>query len=264
MSSRLENVLALMDLSVPGIHAAWRAARIARANGASLHLLEQLSGLDNNPSSRYGPSSPVARSRSDLAHLAAEIGSALDIKVTHSVCTRDGPQSVTQLARAADLVVIARQAQRGIGDWLRGDLAERLLREAGVTVLIVQRPSGVNYRRALAAVDRAQGPERLLAAALCVGASEVEVASMANDRTPAQALVVRERELAAALIVIGKSSRPWWVDWAKGSLATGVLTRVRCDVLWVPVPVPATPGATSASPMTTRPEGRVLMRSPGK
>jgi|GEM_PF-765971 len=192
----LENILTVTDLSGPGIHAAWRAGRIARAAGAALHLLKVIDGLDRHPSSRFGPSSPLARSRADLSHLAREISDALGVRVTHAVCADGSLASALQAARTADLIVTpAARRPRRWSDLLHGGIAERLLREAGVPVLIARRPSGLRYRRVLAAIDLSPSAEPLLALAARVcpmGTVEAfHAVSLASERAAHAAQVSR-------------------------------------------------------------------------
>jgi len=159
----LHHILAVMDLSVPGEHAAWRAARIAQANGAAVHLLQRLDGLDRRPVSRFGPSSPLARSRADLSHLAREIEHALAIKVTHAVCADDGPARTREAAAKADLVVMPRARPMRWSELLQGGRAAQVLRECAVAVLITRLRPSQNYRKVLAGVDLSEDAQRVLA-----------------------------------------------------------------------------------------------------
>ena len=74
----LRQILAVVDFSVPGIHAAWRAARLAWSHGAELRLITLVEPLDSHPASRFGPGAPPVRAHADLSFLAEEIGAALD------------------------------------------------------------------------------------------------------------------------------------------------------------------------------------------
>jgi len=154
----LRQILAVVDFSVPGIHAAWRAARLAWSHGAELRLITLVEPLDSHPASRFGPGAPPVRAHADLSFLVEEIGAALGVRTAVSVgAGTDAQEALHRAARAADLVVVpAEAAVPGLRGRLQGAWAERLLRAAGVPVLICRRPSGVPYRHALVAFDPAE------------------------------------------------------------------------------------------------------------
>lgn len=185
----LRHVLAVVDQSPTGIHAAWRAARVAWSQGATLHLLTLLDLPSRHPSARHGATAPPVRARADLEHLAGHIAAAVGLRPQVSVGLGEGaPALLLRLARDAGLVVVpgtvAPSGYRG--------LAARIVREAGVPVFLVRRPSGAVHRGALVVAqprDAALAP--LLRAALWFCRADAVLACQVLD--PAV-----ERDLQAA------------------------------------------------------------------
>lgn len=142
----LRHVLAIVDHHPSGVHAAWRAARVAWAQGATLHLLTLLDVRVRHPSDRHGITAPPVQARVELERVAAQIAEAMGLHPAITVALADEADEVLRrLAREASLVVLpgtAAVAQR------RG-LAARVLREAGVPVLLTRRPPGAAHRLAL-------------------------------------------------------------------------------------------------------------------
>lgn len=151
----LRHVLAVVDFSVPGLHAAWRAARLAWAHDADLRLVALVAASDRRPASRFGPSAPPVRAHSDLSFLAEEIVHTLGVRTAVSVgAGGDAWEALCIQARMADLAVLPDATARlRMNGWWHSGLAEQLLRTTGVPVLVARRPSGVVHRRALVAAD---------------------------------------------------------------------------------------------------------------
>ena len=151
----LHHVLAVVDFSVPGLHAAWRAARLAWAHDADLRLVALVAASDRRPASRFGPSAPPVRAHSDLSFLAEEIVHTLGVRTAVSVgAGGDAWEALCIQARMADLAVLPDATARlRMNGWWHSGLAEQLLRTTGVPVLVARRPSGVVHRRALVAAD---------------------------------------------------------------------------------------------------------------
>lgn len=150
---RLRQILAVIDFSSAGIHAAWRAARLAWAHEAGLHLLTRVPLPDRHPTSRHGASAPPVRARVDLDHLADEIADSIGIRPRVTVCMHgDAGAAWRRHAQGTDLVVVPGGTALP-RDWRHGSAAERILRETGVPVLLARRPSGVVHRRVMAAIE---------------------------------------------------------------------------------------------------------------
>lgn len=150
---QLRHIVAVVDASAASEQAAWRAARLAWAHGATLTLVAPMALPDRHPASRHGPSAPPVRMRAALDDLAGSIAAAIGVQATVAVDVQgEGGALLRRHVQRANLVVVAASAPAGVAGWWRGSLAERLLREAGVPVLVVRRPAGTAHRRALVAM----------------------------------------------------------------------------------------------------------------
>nr|WP_145545529.1 universal stress protein [Variovorax boronicumulans] len=166
---QLRQILAVVDASAAGVQAGWRAARLAWAHGATLSLVAPVALPDRHPASRHGPSAPPVRMRAALADLAGSMAAAIGIRPAVAVDLEgEGGALLRQQVRTASLVVVPASAgPAGAARWWQDNLAERLLREAGVPVLLVRRPAGTAHRCALVAT----GPDAGAAAPLLHAAS---------------------------------------------------------------------------------------------
>ena len=138
---QLRHVLAVVDFSTDaGINSAWRAAHLAWAHGAELCLMACVPVPNRAPGSRFGPTAPPARARADLLHLAADIRHALNLIPAVIVGVgAEGQEMLGACARRADLVVVPDDRK----------LAERLVGEHGVAVLLARLPHDSSHRSAL-------------------------------------------------------------------------------------------------------------------
>ena len=169
---QLRQILAVVDASAAGVQAGWRAARLAWAHGATLSLVAPVALPDRHPASRHGPSAPPVRMRAALSDLAGSMAAAIGVRPKVAVDLEgEGGALLHKQARAASLVVVPASAgPAGATAWWQGNLAERLLREAGVPVLLVRRPAGTAHRSALVATGldaEAAGPLLHAAGWLC-------------------------------------------------------------------------------------------------
>ncbi|CAN7669026.1 universal stress protein [Pseudorhodoferax sp. LjRoot39] len=169
---QLRQILAVVDASAAGVQAGWRAARLAWAHGATLSLVAPVVLPDRHPASRHGPSAPPVRMREALSDLAGSMAAAIGVRPKVAVDLEgEGGALLHKQARAASLVVLPASAgPAGAPAWWQGNLAERLLREAGVPVLLVRRPAGTAHRSALVATGldaEAAGPLLHAAGWLC-------------------------------------------------------------------------------------------------
>lgn len=288
----LHRVLAFVDVSPSSRpHAAWRAARLAWAQGAELHLLSRVCLPDGHPSSRHGSSAPPVRARALLADLARQMQQTLGIVPAITVLTdRDPPAWLDRVLQASALVVLD-DAGTPAGCWRgrRLAMAGKVLREVGVPVFIARRAPGAAHRLALAVVgpDTASAdvvlqatrwfcaPEaivacqvldpgvrrHLLAADLPLPAVQawtdtararaekaLALHLVRHDLDAAQArvlagpplegLAAEQQRTGASLMVLGRPRRTRWQDLLRPGLAQRLAQRVRCDLLWLPTPVP--------------------------
>lgn len=148
----LRQIVAVVDVSAAGMQAGWRAARLAWAHGATLKLVAPMELPDRHPTSRHGPSAPPVRVRAELAEWSDAMAAAIGVQPAVAVDLDGEAGALLQReVRAADLVVVPAAASAGAAARWHGSLAERLLRETGVPVLIVRRPAGTVHRSALVA-----------------------------------------------------------------------------------------------------------------
>ena len=131
-------VLVIMDLAPASTNALWRAALIARDQGASLRLLHAA-----------GDRKGMARAQEALEEIGDKVHARLGIKLT--VEALDGellPTAITA-ARAAGLLVIGPRRSNPLREWISGTQAERLIRLCRVPTLVVKRPAAPGRNAAL-------------------------------------------------------------------------------------------------------------------
>ena len=159
---RLRQILAVVDFSPNGIHAGWRAARVAWAHTAELCL--------TTPAQIAGAcAAPPVGSRSDLSFFAEEIAATIGIQPKLAASNEeDAIAAILRHARSSDLIVVSGELarHRPLRSWYLGCLAEQILRDTSVPVLITHRPSGVVYRRGMVVIEpQTEGVGCLLKAA---------------------------------------------------------------------------------------------------
>jgi len=163
----IRSIVAATDFSVPAGRAVRRAALIAKACHAELHLLHVVHPLALYPGPDIRPAeatrndeaaAKVARTR--LEELAATLHAQFGIE-THAT-TRIGRAhgEIADYARAveAGLVVAGARGENSLLDLLLGSTAARVLRAAACPVLIVKlQTQPAPYRDALVALDFSPG-----------------------------------------------------------------------------------------------------------
>lgn len=246
MTSRMDThppwrqVLVLTDLSMPGIHAAWRAARIAREQGAALQL------------AAWAPAGTAAGSvdmavwqrgtRRALRQLAQDIGQALRLPVSLAPGRPGDKAAWLAAARASELVVMAPGAMQRPAwrPWVR-DTASEVLLVARAPVLLVRRPAGLQYRQTIAAISGTEAAVQLLTHARQVApraavevvqvqplggrtrVSDLGLESLAQARRMTQAEAQRMLESSAQQAGLRRSR----VQVAQGSPSRHLLDRLR-------------------------------------
>jgi nucleotide-binding universal stress UspA family protein len=175
----LRHVLACTDFSAPARQAAERAARIARAQGAELHLLHTVAsgaldeltrwlGADTAPAQAL-----LAQAGTDLQALADALRVVVPTGREAGGAARAGPTPGSTLpvhahldagsvpAQAqrladtlpADLVLLGARGAGTLRRLVLGTTADRLLRLLQQPVLVVRHPPQAAYRRVLVALD---------------------------------------------------------------------------------------------------------------
>lgn len=169
----LKNILAATDFSGPARQAAERAARLASAGGARLHLAHTLCGATLTQLHAWlGQHSAVedniiAHTQKALAVMAGELGDAHGLDVEPHL--RHGAVLDQLTAQAdeidADLVVLGARGADFMRRFVLGTTAERLLRKSRHPMLVVKQRAHEPYQRVLVAVDFSPWSAPLLALA---------------------------------------------------------------------------------------------------
>lgn len=156
-------LLVLTDLSVAGIHASWRAARLAREQGAALWL----AALPPGPMHAVEKAAWQRATRRALRQLAEDIGSALKLPVSRAAGRPGDEQALLAAVHASDLVVMAPTAAQEPGwRFWRRDWVTRVLQDTRTPVLLARRPAGTHYRRLLLATTSAPDSARPMLACI--------------------------------------------------------------------------------------------------
>jgi nucleotide-binding universal stress UspA family protein len=161
--------------------AVFQGLRMAKATGAQLRLVRVgwvpaiISGADqvalDNVAWEKGRDDMLAQ----LYHLAAECRASADVDVTATL--EDGPIADAlrghALRHGVDLIVMATHGRRGLARIWLGSVADRLIRETGIPVLVVRPPSlatelasGFCFKRIIVPLDGSPLAERSLEAAI--------------------------------------------------------------------------------------------------
>lgn len=203
------NVMVPVDGSSFSREAVIQGLRIASLYGATLRLVK----VAATPAFSKGPEAVAMDSRafddihaSELANLyalAAECRAHSTINVTASLERGPVVDALCGYARrnAVDLIVMRSQARRGLARIWFGSVADALIRESGVPVLVVRPPSigtslekGFSYRKILVPLDGSVLAEQALPRAITLarfdGSSIVLVFVVSPDHEAANGTLV--------------------------------------------------------------------------
>lgn len=150
--------LAATDFSENARHAAYRAAILARENGARLLLLhvvnfrlltaaKRMLGIAVDIDERL-----VARAEAEMAAVIEQIAEDTGVRAAGRVAVGDAIDEIASAGEEAVLVVLGATGSTGLGDLVLGSTAERVLRRVTRPVLVVKKPAQDTYRRALVPV----------------------------------------------------------------------------------------------------------------
>lgn len=143
MSAPYKRILVPLDSSPLSELAVPEAVAVSRAFGGELTLLHVLAPMaDVLHISGYDvPIDEQLEVRTDqaLRHLA-KVRDALAGGVTAHLDVQMGPAASTILARSSgfDLLVMATHGRSGVGRWVLGSVAEKVLRGAPIPILLVR------------------------------------------------------------------------------------------------------------------------------
>jgi nucleotide-binding universal stress UspA family protein len=161
-------VLVITDLGPASINAMWRAALIAREQGASLRLLHV-----------GGERRRMAQTHEALEDFRKQAHARLGIELNAEVVEGDLLAKAVSAARSAGLLVIGPRRSNPLREWISGTQAERLIRLCRIPTLVVKRPAiparnaaldsaaeAGRYGRVLVSVDLRPEAVDLIAAAM--------------------------------------------------------------------------------------------------
>lgn len=164
------SLLVATDLSAAGHHAVRRAALLAQAHRARLHLLHMLEtprcrALRQRLFPTKGADLAAAHALGALHRLAAEVAGTCGATPTVEVVAGDPVQALRRAAEHADLVVLGHRGHAGRGaPWFASALC-RMVRACPRPVLVVKTPVAQRYARVLVPIDFTSGADAALRAA---------------------------------------------------------------------------------------------------
>lgn len=123
-------VLVITDLAPASTNAVWRAALIAREQGATLRLLHV-----------GGERRRVTQVHEALEEISKQVHTRLGIALNSEVVEGDLLPKVISAARSAGLLVIGPRRSNPLREWISGTQAERLIRLCRIPTLVVKRPA---------------------------------------------------------------------------------------------------------------------------
>lgn len=192
-------IMVPVDGSAFSREALFQGLRLARKTGAQLRLVRVASSsiVAGGPDAAPAENTAWTIERDDLQaqlnRLAVECRSNSHVEVTATV--EEGP--ITDALRGhalrhrVDLIVMATHARRGMARAFLGGVADQLIRETGIPVLIVRPPSlatelvdGPCYKRIIVPLDGSTLAERSLGPAIALAKAEHAQVTLLRIVTP--------------------------------------------------------------------------------
>ena len=160
----IRKVLAATDFSEQSRLAIGRAALICQEHSARLELLHVIEEFP--PPELISPDQFMEETRRKLQD---EAGAALSLGVDCGCQVEMGKDFVSIIHNArkvtADLIVVGAHGQHSLRDNFFGTTAEKLVRKAGIPVLVVKQPAQSSYRRVLVPTDFSEASLQALSSA---------------------------------------------------------------------------------------------------
>lgn len=145
--SQVRTILSPLDFSEASAQAVQEARALAQATGARLVLMHAVHDpvFAYTDGSGYLTPATIERYESEIKRRLDRVAAQLDAPdLTVETLVQRGipPQAICDAAERthADLIVIGTHGRSGLGRWLLGSVAERVLRTAEVPVLTVRAP----------------------------------------------------------------------------------------------------------------------------
>ena len=221
-------IMVPVDGSAFSREAVFQGLRLARKSGAQLRLVRVASvavmpgGPDTIPLESAAWTIERDDLRTQLYRLAAECKSNSHVEVSATV--EEGPITDAlrghALRHGVDLIVMATHARRGMARAFLGSVADQLIRETGIPVLVVRPPSlatelvdGPCYKRIIVPLDGSALAEQSLEPAIAL-------AKMEHAQVTLLRIVTPDRNAPAGKSgPTGASRRPSGLDDAERYLA---------------------------------------------
>ncbi|HYN80007.1 MAG TPA: universal stress protein [Gemmatimonadaceae bacterium] len=192
-------IMVPVDGSAFSREAVFQGLRLARKSGARLRLVRVAPGpiMSGGPDTMALESAAWTIERDDLRtqlyRLAAECKSNSNVEISATV--EEGPVADAlrghALRHGVDLIVMATHARRGISRAFLGSVADQLIRESGIPVLVVRPPSlatelidGPCYKRIIVPLDGSSLAERSLQFAVALAKIEHAQLTLLRIVTP--------------------------------------------------------------------------------
>jgi len=169
----LHEVLVISDPSPASTNAIWRAALIAREQGASLRLLHVA-----------GRREPAEQVHAALTAIGQQVHARLGIELNPEVVEGDLLAKAVAAARAAGLLVIGPRRANPLREWIAGTQAERLIRLCRIPTLVVKRPATPGRNAALGTAEPGRYGRVLVSVDLRPEAADLIAAAMHFSRDP--------------------------------------------------------------------------------
>jgi nucleotide-binding universal stress UspA family protein len=204
-------IMVPVDGSAFSREAVFQGLRLARRTGAQLRLVRVASSatIAGGPDTLALENTAWTIERDDqrtqLYRLAEECRSNAHVDVTATV--EEGPVADAlrghALRHKVDLIVMATHGRRGMARAFLGNVADRLIRETGLPVLVVRPPSlatelvdGSCYKRIIVPLDGSALAERSLEPALTLAEAEHAEVTLLRIVTVAKSAPVTEPGIA--------------------------------------------------------------------
>lgn len=135
-------VVSVFEMNSVGLNAAWRAAHVAMAWGAALHIV-------------HAARQPrlLSREEKSLRELAENIEERTRLKPSVESLRGGILKYAVTKSREAAVMVLPSTRGNPLREWIMGTQAEQLIRLCRSPVLVVKRPALRPYRRVLVPVD---------------------------------------------------------------------------------------------------------------
>jgi nucleotide-binding universal stress UspA family protein len=135
----LQAIVIPVDGSALSERAVPYARALARPKGTRLVLVRSVSPASWNPSSRPRHRAELQEARNELTQLAASIREDQHLPIEEEIAQDDPSWAIIDAVERhhADLIVMSTHGRTGLGRWLCGSVAERVLRSAPVPVMLV-------------------------------------------------------------------------------------------------------------------------------